>query len=111
MFSSAPPEEQTPGEPTVQPTLPAPVGACQAKLTGKVTNTTTGQSPANVVVEITSAGKTIKTITDPNGLYGFAGLCAGDYAVNVTPPNGKAQPGPQVPLDGAKAVKQDLTFK
>jgi hypothetical protein len=95
-----------------QATLPVPVGACQSRLWGKVTNAATGKSPANVAVEISSSGKTFKTVTDANGLYGFAGLCAGEYAMSLTPPGGKPIPNPNpVKLDGKQVQQVDLPYK
>lgn len=95
-----------------QATLPAPASACQSRLWGKVTNTANGQSPANVSIEVVSAGKSFKTVTDSNGLYGFAGLCSGDYALSITPPGGKAIPNPNsIKLDGTQPVKVDLSYK
>ncbi|MBI4790157.1 MAG: carboxypeptidase regulatory-like domain-containing protein [Chloroflexi bacterium] len=113
-FSPAPPADQSPppAGPTGQSSLPVPVGNCQSRLWGKVTNAATGQSPANVAIEVVSGGKTFKTVTDPNGLYGFAGLCAGEYAMTLTPPGGKGIPNPnKVTLDGAQPIKVDLTYK
>ncbi len=110
------PDPQAP--PATQPTLaskgtlPAPVGNCQSRLWGKVENSTNKQSPPNVSVEVASVNFKGKTLTDNNGLYGFFGLCAGEYTVSITPPNAKAsQPGPKVSLDGAKQVKFDLSYK
>lgn len=98
--------------PTPQVTLPLPVGGCQSRLGGRVTNVKTRQSPAEVVVEVASSGKTLRTKTDPNGLYGFAGLCAGQYALSVTPPGGKAITNVgQVNLDGAGPAKLDVSFQ
>ena len=95
-----------------QATLPAPAGACQSRLWGKITNATTGQAPANVAVEINDGGHKFKTVTDANGLYGFAGLCAGEYAMSITPPGGKALANPnKVTLDGKQATKVDLSYK
>ena len=88
-----------------------PLSACRSRLWGKVTNATTGQAPANVIVEIAGAALNGKTTTDANGLYGFDGLCAGDYTLTLTPPNGKPQPGPKTTIDGTKQVKVDLSFK
>lgn len=109
-----PPAGNPPANPSAagQSTLPAPASTCQSRLWGKVTNTTNGQSPANVAVEVVTGGKTFKTVTDSNGLYGFAGLCAGDYALSLTPPGGKAIPNANaVKLDGSQPVKVDLTYK
>lgn len=102
------PSATTPSQPN---TPPVPTGACRARLWGKVTNATTGQAPANVIVEIAGGALNGKTTTDANGLYGFDGLCAGDYALTITPPNGKPQPGPKTTIDGTKQVKVDLSFK
>ncbi len=114
--SPEPPSSQPPGQqPTLstQTTPPAPAGNCQSRLDGKVVNTATNQSPANVTVEISSASFKAKTFTDNNGLYGFFGLCAGEYTIAITPPNSKtAQSGPKVTLDGTnKRVKFDLSYK
>ncbi len=106
-FSSAPTPTKAPAV-----TLPAPVGACNARLSGKLTNTATNKMTPNAAIEISTAGKTIKTLTDPNGLYGFAGLCAGEYAVKFTPPGAQAIAHPdKVNLDGTKPVKLDLSYK
>lgn len=95
-----------------QSTLPAPASACQSRLWGKVTNTANGQSPANVSIEAVSGGKSFKTVTDANGLYGFAGLCSGDYALSLTPPGGRGIQNPNtVKLDGTQSVKVDLNYK
>jgi len=119
-FSSAQPSDQpqpppagaNSPAPSGQATLPVPAGACQSRLWGKVTNATTGKTTANVAVEVTSSGKTFKTVTDANGLYGFAGLCAGDYAMSLTPPGGKPIPNPNpVKLDGKQVQQVDLPYK
>lgn len=115
-FSSASPasQSQTPAKTQAvgQTPLPVPVGDCQSRLWGKITNATNGQSPPNVAVEVVNGGKTFKTVTDPNGLYGFAGLCAGEYSMSLTPPGGKPISNPnKVTLDGSQPVKVDLTYK
>jgi len=114
--SEQPPEEFQPAAastptPSQPNTPPVPTGACRARLWGKVTNATTGQAAANVTVEIAGGTLKGKTITDANGLYGFDGLCAGEYTLTITPPNGKPQPGPKATTDGTKQVKVDLSFK
>lgn len=94
-----------------QPT-PLPQGACQARLFGKVTNSSNNQSPANALVQIASSGKTLQTVTDQNGLYGFAGLCAGEYAMTLTPPGGKPIANPnKVSLSSSTALKVDLPYR
>jgi len=110
----APPAPQAENTPVPsQATLPVPVGACQSRLVGKITNSATGQATANVIVNIEGGPSTAQTKTDTNGLYGFAGLCAGKYTLTITPPGGKpaANPNP-VTLDGSNAMtKVDLAFK
>lgn len=92
--------------------LPVPSGACQSRLWGKITNATTGQAPANTTVDVDSGGRKFKTVTDANGLYGFAGMCAGDYTITVTPAGGKPTVDPnKVTLDGKQQNKVDLSFK
>jgi hypothetical protein len=98
---------------TSKTALPVPVGACQTRLQGKITNSTTGQATANVIVSIQSGSSKAETRTDNNGLYGFAGLCAGKYTVTITPPGGKAIADPNpVTLDGSNTtVKVDVPYK
>ncbi|MDE3090006.1 MAG: carboxypeptidase regulatory-like domain-containing protein [Chloroflexota bacterium] len=97
----------------VPATVPVPVGACQSRLWGKITNATTGQAaPAKTTVEVESGNRKFKTETDGTGLYGFAGMCAGEYTMTITPPGGKPLPNPnKVSLDGKQATKVDLSFK
>ncbi len=112
--AAKPPAATPPANPPAagQATLPAPAGGCQSRLWGKVTNTANGQSPANVSIEVVSGGQSFKTVTDANGLYGFAGLCAGDYTLSLTPPGGKVIPNPNpIKLDGTQPVKVDLNYK
>jgi hypothetical protein len=103
------PSATTPSQPNNPASVPQSV--CRSRVWGKVTNATTGQAPANVTVEIAGGALNGKTITDANGLYGYDGLCAGDYTLTITPPNGKPQPGPKVTTDGTKQVKVDMSFK
>ena len=89
-----------------------PPSACQSRLWGKVTNTATNLPPTNAAIEIVREGKSYKTITDPGGLYGFAGLCAGEYAMTLTPAGAGAIKNPnRVKLDGAASVKVDLPYR
>ena len=63
-------------------------------------------------MEIVREGKSYKTITDPGGLYGFAGLCAGEYVMTLTPAGAGAIKNPnRVKLDGAASVKVDLPYR
>ena len=110
-----PPTDANPSTPKASggtATLPVPLGACQSRLWGKITNATTGQSPANIAVEADSGNNNFKTVTDANGLYGFAGLCAAEYSLTLTPPGGKPILNPnKVALDGKQATKVDLSYK
>jgi hypothetical protein len=116
LLSSQPSEqvqEPTPaprGSP-VKATLALPASTCQSRLDGRITNNASKLPPTNVLVEIASGDKKLQTKTDQNGLYGFAGLCAGQYAVSITPPGGNRKADvSKVSLDGANAAKQDLKY-
>jgi hypothetical protein len=51
-------------------------------------------------------------MSDANGLYGFAGLCAGKYTITVVPPSSATAGESQiVTVDGSNMVKLDLTFR
>ncbi len=118
IFSSEQPTDQS--QPPAQPAAPVtggqstvlpPAGACQSRLWGKLVFAS-GQPKPNTQVDIVSSTFRAKTTADANGLYGFAGLCAGEYSISVTPPGGQPQPAPnKVALDGSKQVKVDLQVK
>ncbi len=117
---SEPPADVPASEPVYQPaqpavpvsaTLPRPLAKCQSSLGGKITDNATQKSPANISVEIASGTKKFQTKTDANGLYGFAGLCAGQYEVSITPPGrGALANVSRVTLDGANPGRLDLTY-
>ncbi len=111
-FSSAPPPAPPAPPGTGSGSAPAPAPVCNSRLWGKMTNTTTKTSPGNAAIQISSGTKTVKTITDPNGLYGFAGLCAGEYTITFTPPGAKEIVHPdKIKIDGQQPIKVDLNFK
>ncbi len=114
-FSSEPPPPQSsaPAQPSASTgTVAEPSTACNSRLFGKLTNTATNKTTGNASIQVSSAGKTIKTITDRNGMYGFLGLCAGEYAITYTPPEGTPITRPdKVKLDGTQPFKLDLTYK
>lgn len=85
--------------------------ACQSRLWGQVTNTTTGKGPGNLTIQVAGAERQLKTITDGNGQYGFAGLCSGEYAITLFPPSGKPVSNWKANLDGSKTARVDLTYK
>ncbi len=92
--------------PAVQP----PAGGCQSRIWGSVS--AGGAGEPNVSVEIKGEGWSAKTPSDANGLYGFAGLCAGKYTLTVMPPSGATAGESQtVTVDGSNAVKLDLIFR
>lgn len=99
--------------PTAIPVVnPARQGPCNSRLGGKITNVGTDQPTANVAVEVKAGGKAIKTVTDNNGLYGFAGLCAGEYVMTITPPGGSTISNPNtVTLNGSDPVKVNLPYR
>jgi hypothetical protein len=63
-------------------------------------------------VEIKGEGWNARTLSDANGLYGFAGLCAGQYTMTVVPPSGATAGESQtVTVDGSNMVRLDLVFR
>ena len=93
------------------PTIPPAAGKCQSRLWGKVT-ATGGAIKPNATIDIVAGNFKAKTQTDANGLYGFAGLCAGEYSLSATPQGGAAQAWPnKIPVDGANEVKLDVQVK
>ena len=96
------------GEPTVLPLAPS---KCQSKVTGRVLDAK-GNLVKGATVGIKGGTFTAKTLSDDNGLYGFAGLCSGSYSFTVQPSGqaAKAVAG-TVTADGANAAKADLTYK
>jgi len=104
----AAPTSAAPAAPT--PAIQPPAGGCQSRIWGSVSAGGTGE--ANVTVEIKGEGWSAKTPSDANGLYGFAGLCAGKYTLTVVPPSGAtAGEGQTVTVDGSNTVKLDLVFR
>ncbi len=112
-FSSSRSSNQpAPGANPVPKANATPSGPCNSRLGGKITNAATSQGTANAAVEVKSTSKSMKTITDSNGLYAFAGLCAGEYAMTVTPPGAKSVQNPnRVKLNGTEAVKVDFPYR
>jgi hypothetical protein len=90
--------------------LPPP-GNCQSKLLGRVLDAN-GALAKGAVIEIKNSSFNAKTLSDGNGLYGFAGLCEGTYGFTVTltgqPPKKLAA---TATVDGANTAKADLTVK
>lgn len=88
---------------------PAAPSSCQSKLLGRLADAN-GAVIKGAVVQVSSGKFNAKTLSDDNGLYGFAGLCAGTYAFAVTVP-GKSPKALSTTstLDGANTVRTDLT--
>ncbi len=93
--------------------LPQPSG-CQSKISGKVTDAD-GAPVKDAQVDIAGGGLKApsRTVTDANGLYGFAGLCSGTYSFSVVLP-GTRQAKPlsvTASVDGSNSTRQDLQVK
>ncbi len=117
LFSSQPSDQAPPDSPQSskvspgQATLPLPASTCQSRLGGKVTSSTDKRPPPNVLIEIAASNKKLQVKTDNNGLYGFAGLCAGQYSVSITPPGGARKADvSKVSIDGSNPAKLDLKY-
>lgn len=109
------PDQQIAPQAAASPTIPSgPVGNCQSKILGRVLDAN-NNFVKGAAVELRGAavkGTPPRTMTDDNGLYGFAGLCGGAYAFTVTPPGKKAQAlATNVAVDGGNAIKIDLSVK
>jgi len=114
--STPAPSVPLPAAPTVAaPTAPTPAvqppaGRCQSRIWGSVS--AGGAGEPNVTVEIKGEGWSAKTPSDANGLYGFAGLCAGKYTLTVVPPSGATAGESQtITVDGSNTVRLDLVFR
>ncbi len=101
----SPPSQATPTPP------PASTSNCQSKLTGRVYDAK-GALAKGAVIEIKSGSFTGKTLSDDNGLYGFAGLCAGTYNFTVQLAGQAAKPlSSTATVNGGDSAKVDLTVK
>jgi hypothetical protein len=100
------PQNQT----TSVPQSPAQ-GQCQSKLLGRVVDAN-GALAKGAVIAIKSGSFTAKTLSDDNGLYGFAGLCAGTYGFTVTLPSKPPKTlTTSATLDGGNTARTDLAVK
>ncbi len=97
--------------PTPLPPPPAATNKCQSKLTGRIYDAK-GALVKGATVEIKSGNLTAKTLSDDNGLYGFAGLCAGTYAFSAQLP-GQAPKAlaTRATVSGGDSIKADLSLK
>ncbi len=91
---------------------PAPSG-CQSRISGRVTD---GSGALIKGAAVTLSGGALRTpsqtVTDDNGLYGFAGLCGGSYSFAVTLPGQAAKKlSTTATVDGTGPAKADLVVK
>jgi len=95
------PEE--PGEPS------APSPTCQSMVEGYVLGTT-GQRVTGATVAIEGPGWSSGIMTDDDGRYGFAGLCAGTATLRAFLASGQAGPVVTLAFSGKDSLRQDLSF-
>lgn len=101
----------TPRATATRPPAGPPVSECQTRLWGNLTDAKGSPAP-NLKLTLKGGASDHITISDAGGLYGFAGLCAGDYTVSVVLANDSTQDLPEkIKLDGSASVKQDLNLK
>ncbi len=91
-----------------------PVGNCQSRILGRILDTS-GKLIKGATIDLRGnaiKGTPPRAVSDDNGLYGFAGLCAGSYSFTVTAPGKAAEAlSTTVAVDGANTGKADLTVK
>ncbi|MGB8648650.1 MAG: carboxypeptidase-like regulatory domain-containing protein [Anaerolineae bacterium] len=97
------------------PTVPLrPEGNCQSRISGRVLDST-GAIIKGAAIDLRGngiKGTPPKAVSDDNGLYGFAGLCAGAYTFTVTAPGKRAVAlTVSADVDGANVARADLTVK
>ena len=85
-------------------------GDCQSRLWGKLVGATV-PVPDGAQVALNSNAQTLTTVFDANGLYGFAGLCPGRYAVRIQTGDPALALPYQFELDGRNVVRQDLAYQ
>ncbi len=96
---------------TPLPVPPAATNKCQSKLTGRIRDAK-GAQVKRATIQIKNGTFTATTVSDDNGLYGFAGLCAGSYSFSAQLPGQPLKPlSTTANLSGSDAVKTDLTLK
>jgi hypothetical protein len=100
--------------PTPKPTKDRPAGGseesnpqCQSRVEGSVVDAT-GQGVRGATVGIQGEGWSSGTLTNDNGQYGFAGLCAGSATLSATLPDGQPGAAATVAFDGQNYVYLDL---
>ncbi len=97
--------------PTPLPPPAAATNKCQSKLTGRIYDAK-GVLVKGATIEIKNGNFTAKTLSDDNGLYGFAGLCAGTYSFSVQLPGQAAKAlTTKTTANGGDSIKADLSLK
>jgi len=69
-----------------------------------------GQRVTGATVTIEGPGWSSGIMTDDNGRYGFAGLCAGTATVRAFLAGGQAGPVATLTFSGNNSLRQDLSF-
>ena len=110
-----PPPTDTAVPPTPKPTKdPRPSGGsegsnsdCRSRVEGSVVDAS-GQGLRGATVGIQGEGWSSGTLTNDNGQYGFAGLCAGEATLSATLPDGQPGAAATVSFDGQNFIYLDL---
>jgi hypothetical protein len=80
---------------------------CRSRVEGSVVDAS-GQGVRGATVTIQGEGWSSGTLTNDNGQYGFAGLCAGTSTLSATLPDGQPGAVATVSFDGQNSVYLDL---
>ncbi len=107
----APSQQVSPVSQTAPTQPPPPPSKCQSKITGRVLDAK-GNIAKGATVTVKSGSFTAKTLSDDNGLYGFAGLCGGTYSFTVQLSGQAAKAvAADASVDGNNSAKADLNVK
>jgi len=107
--TTRPPQPTVPPKKTRPPKPPQPQPDCQSAVSGSVRNRA-GVQVAGATVTIVGADWSNAMLTDDNGQYGFAGLCAGQATLQATLPDGQTSSVATIDIDGKNNVQLDLGF-
>jgi hypothetical protein len=105
--SATPLPSKTPGQEAAGQPEPSPL--CQSTVEGYVLSAS-GQRVTGATVTIEGPGWSSGIMTDDNGRYGFAGLCAGTATVRAFLAGGQGGPVAAVTLSGNNSLRLDLSF-
>ena len=101
------PSTTPPPNKTKTPKPPPPNPACQSSVSGYVLNQA-GETVAGATVSISGEGWANAMLTNDEGQYGFAGLCAGAATLQATLPDGQLTASVAVEFDGKNSIALDL---